>query len=141
MKTKFFKTYNAIITALITILGFASSCDPTMEYGTPSAKFIVNGKVLSSETNQPIENIRVAMHGDTSYTGADGGYRVMDRWGFPMDQTYDIQFIDIDGVSNNEFSSLDTIVEFKDPKFTGGDGHWYDGETETEFDVKLKPKK
>ena len=141
MRIKFLKTYNAIIVGLLAILGFVSSCDSKDEYGTPSAKFIVNGKVTSSETEQAIENIRVVMQGDTTYTNSDGVYQVVDKWGFPTYQTYNIQFLDVDGEINNEFSDLDTIVEFKDPEFSGGDGDWYSGETSKDFDVKLTPKK
>jgi putative lipoprotein (rSAM/lipoprotein system) len=144
MKTariKFLKTYNVLIAGLLAILGFSSSCDSKDEYGTPSAKFMVNGKVKSLETDLPIENIRVVMQGDTAYTNADGTYQVVDNWGFPSDQTLHIRFQDIDGVANMEFSDLDTIVEFKDPKFTGGNNNWYSGETTRVFDVKLAPKK
>jgi hypothetical protein len=90
-----------------------------MEYGTPSAKFIVKGKVESSVTNQPIQNIRV----------------------YPEAQTFPIRFHDIDGNLQGEFNNLDTVVEFKNPQFTNGDGHWYKGETSKEFNIQLKPKK
>jgi len=141
MKIKILKTYNVLIAGLLAILGFATACNSKDEYGTPSAKFIVNGKVKSSETDQPIENVRVTVQGDTAYTNASGGYQVVDKWGFPTDQTYIIEFKDIDGELNGEFSDLDTIVEFKDPKFSDGNGDWYSGETSKEFDVKLTPKK
>lgn len=141
MKIKILKTYNVLIAGLLAILGFTTACDSEDEYGTPSAKFIVNGKVKSSETDQPIENIRVTMQGDTSYTDVNGAYQVVDKWGFPKDQTYNIEFNDIGGEGNGEFSDLDTIVEFKDPKFTDGDEGWYSGETSKVFDVKLTPKK
>ncbi|HEX2396036.1 MAG TPA: radical SAM-associated putative lipoprotein [Bacteroidales bacterium] len=133
-------TYNVLIAGIMAVLGFASSCESRVEYGTPSARFIVNGKVTSSVTDQPIENIRVTMQGDTSYTNTDGVYQVSDNWGFPDDQTYNLHFQDIDGETNNEFTGLDTIVEFKDPEFSGGDGDWYSGETSKDFDVKLTPK-
>lgn len=141
MKIKLLKTYNVLITGLLAILGYSTACDSKDEYGTPSAKFIVNGKVKSSETDLPIKNIRVTMQGDTTYTDFNGAYQVIDKWGFPTDQTYNIQFSDIDGEANGEFSNLDTIVEFKNPKFTDGDRDWYSGETSKEFDVKLTPKK
>lgn len=141
MKIKFLKTYNVLIAGLLAILGFTTACDSKDEYGTPSAKFIVNGKVKVSETDLPIENVRVTMQGDTTYTNADGVYQVVDKWGFPTDQTYNLEFQDIDGEENGEFNELDTIVEFKDPKFLDGDGDWYSGETSKEFDVKLTPKK
>jgi putative lipoprotein (rSAM/lipoprotein system) len=141
MKIKILKSYNVLIAGLLAILGFVIACDSRDEYGTPSAKFIVNGKVKSSETDQPIENIRVTMQGDTAYTDANGAYQVVNKWGFPTEQTYNIEFQDIDGEINGEFYNLDTIVEFKNPIFTGGDGEWYRGETSKEFDMTLTPKK
>jgi len=141
MKNKILTAYNAIIAGLLSILGFAPSCDSRVEYGTPAAKFIVNGNVKSSETEQPVGNIRVSLLNDTSYTGSDGTYHVVDNWGFPAEQVYHIKFQDIDGAANGEFSDIDTVVEFKNPEFTGGDGDWYAGETSKEFDVKLTPKK
>ncbi len=76
-----------------------------------------------------------------TYTDVNGAYQVVDESGLPNDHTYIIEFKDIDGEINGKFSDLDTIVEFKDPIFTGGDGDWYSGETSKEFDVKLTPKK
>ncbi|PKP48638.1 MAG: hypothetical protein CVT94_07650 [Bacteroidetes bacterium HGW-Bacteroidetes-11] len=139
-RIKFLKTYNVLIAGLLAILGFASACDSKDEYGTPSAKFIIKGNVKSIENNQPIENISVIIQGDTSYTDADGAYQVVDKWGFPDDQTYNIRFQDTDGELNGTYKELDTIVEFKNPKFTGGDGNWYSGETSKDFDVKLTPE-
>lgn len=140
MKIKLLKTYNVLIAGILALLGFATACDPKDEYGTPSAKFIVNGKVTSLGTEQPIENIRVTMQGDTTYTNAEGEYQVVDEWGFPTDQTYNIEFRDIDGEVNGEFNDLNTTVEFNDPEFSDGDGNWYSGETSKDFDVKLTPK-
>ena len=141
VENKFLKFYNVIITVLIALLGFACSCDPVDEYGSPSARFIVNGRIESAENNDAIENIKVVMQGDSVVTDENGNYQVIDNWGFPGDQTYAIQFQDIDSVENGEFENLDTIVEFKDSEFTGGDGNWDNGETEIEFNIKLNPKK
>jgi len=144
-KINILKSHNVLIATVLSLLGFSASCGlvdtPVMEYGTPSAKFIVNGKVVASETNEALNNIRVTMQGDTTYTDNNGNYQVTDKWGFPMNQSYNIQFQDIDGSLNGQFNRLDTMVEFKDPKFVNGDGHWYRGETSKEFDIKLKPKK
>lgn len=141
MRIKILKTYNVLLVGLLAILGFTTACDSKDEYGTPSAKFIVNGTVKSLENDQPIKNISVTIQGDTAYTDVNGAYQVVDKFGFPKDQTFNIEFSDIDGKANGEFNDLDTIVEFKDPKFTNGDGDWYSGETSKEFDVKLTPKK
>ncbi|HYX06311.1 MAG TPA: radical SAM-associated putative lipoprotein [Bacteroidales bacterium] len=143
MRVKLLKTGNYLIAALMALLGFSVSCENStrVEYGTPSAKFILKGKITSSETDIPIENIRIIMQSDTAYSDADGNYQVVDKWGFPSDQTYLVQFQDFDGIANGTFAALDTLVEYKDPVFTDGDGKWYEGETSKEFNVRMKSGK
>jgi len=143
-KIKFYKTSNAIIFGLLALLGFAPSCEKgpstKAEYGTPSAKFIVNGKVNSKESNSPVKSIRVIMNRDTSYTDSEGYYQVNEINGFPDNQTFQINFQDIDSTINGDYNDLDTIVEFTNPQFVNGDGHWYKGETSKELNVKLGKK-
>jgi putative lipoprotein (rSAM/lipoprotein system) len=81
------------------------------------------------------------MKNDTVTTGNDGKYQVVDEGAFPTDQNYTIQFQDIDNDLNGSYSDLDTLAEFKNPEFSHGDGHWYEGETSKEMDIKLTPKK
>ena len=145
VELRFLKFYNLIILGLLTILGFTSSCeknDPDLmsEYGTPSAKFIVNGTIESIDSNTPIENIQVIMQGNTAITDSKGKYQVAEV-GSPRDQSYIIQLQDIDGVSNGDYENLDTIVQFMDPQFINGDNNWYEGETSKELNIKLNPKK
>jgi putative lipoprotein (rSAM/lipoprotein system) len=142
VKNKFYKTSNALIFSLLALLGFASSCDKgsKAEYGTPSAKFIVNGNVNAKESNTPIENIRVIMNRDTSFTDGEGHYQVIEDFSFPTNQTFQINFQDTDGVVNGEYQNLDTIVEFVNPQFVNGDGNWYAGETSKKLNVKLDKK-
>ncbi len=146
MQNKFLKCYNALIVGLLAILGFTVSCDndsgsdSKVEYGTPSAKFIINGKVRSSETNSVIKNIRVTIPGDTVYTDDEGNYQITED-AFPEDQTYSIKFQDIDSVLNGKFQDIDTTIEFIDPKFTGGDGLWYSGKTSKDLNVNMTPEK
>jgi putative lipoprotein (rSAM/lipoprotein system) len=142
MSSKYLQFINAIISGCLTLLGF--SCDitnPRVEYGTPNAEFIVNGTVTSAETEEAIRNIRVIMKNDTVYTDNDGNYEVSDKGAFPADQIYSIQFQDLDNELNGSFNDTDTIVEFKNPEFSHGDGHWYEGKATKEFDIKLTPKK
>lgn len=158
IKYKCLKTYNALIVCLISFLGFASSCDSSegiqAMYGTPSADFIVKGKV-GNATNSPVAGIKVEMSKEvnngtekvsyllntTSSAESTGTYKVSGGGQSPVDQTFKIKFTDIDGALNGEYETLDTIVVFQDPKFTGGDGYWNQGQTEKEINVKLKPKK
>jgi putative lipoprotein (rSAM/lipoprotein system) len=101
----------------------------------------VQGKVVSLSNDQAINNIQVVMKGDTVMTDQNGNYQVADKFGFPTDQTYTVRFKDVDGALNGVYDNLDTVVEFKNPKFINGDGHWYKGETEKDVTVKLSPKK
>lgn len=141
IEIKFLKTYNAIIAILLAVLGFASSCEgPQTEYGVPTATFIIKGQIVSEKDSLPIPGIQVAMKYDSSLTGSNGNYIVQQGSHFASTQTFHLKIKDVDGIANGEFTSLDTIVEFKDPQFKNGDGHWYEGETEKELDVKLKPK-
>ena len=143
LEIKFLKTSNVIIAALLSLLGFGS-CEKNMvvvaEYGTPSATFIVQGRVESSGSNESIENIRVIMQGDTAVTDSDGKYQVM-AGGFPGDKTYYIQFQDVDGELNGDYKDLESSIEFVDPEFINGDDHWYSGEATQALNVKLDPKK
>ncbi len=147
MKISIFKRFNGLISFLLSILGFGaafsfSSCEygtPAVEYGTPFATFKVNGNVKSEVTSNNIPNIRVVMGYDTAYTDESGNYQLSSKE-FPDDQTFLLEFKDIDGVSNGEYQPLDTIVEFIAPEFSGGTGSWDKGETEKEVNVKLKDK-
>jgi len=147
MKRAIYKKYNTLLSFLLTVLGFGAACSissceygtPAVEYGTPFATFKVNGSVRSEATSDQIPNIRVVMGEDTAYTDASGNYQVANM-DFPGDQTFMVEFKDIDGPSDGEYQPLDTIVEFVDPEFSGGSGGWDSGETEEEIHVKLKDK-
>ena len=145
VKTNFLNFYNFILVGLLSALGFSSSCgkikpDPVAEYGVPSAKFTVNGTIQDKETNDPIENIKVSINQKKVAADAQGRYHITEN-GFGGEMTFNIQFRDEDGTANGEYNDLDTTIEFKNPHFEGGDGHWYEGEASKEFDIKLTPKK
>ncbi|MEZ5069930.1 MAG: radical SAM-associated putative lipoprotein [Bacteroidales bacterium] len=138
MRKKTRRTANRILTWVISLLGFSTSCNllPEVEYGTPHATFRVNGTVRSAESGEVIPNIRVVMEYDSTQTDAEGKYALaVEDW--PDDQTFAIQFLDTDGATNGSFANVDTSVVFTDPQFTGGDGHWNEGSVETEFNIDL----
>ena len=152
------KKYNAFIVFLISFLGFASSCDilgGKAMYGTPSADFIVKGKVEDTDSKNPIVGVKMEMSremnskngkvfvdvGSSFSVESTGKYEVTDNQAFPEDQNYKIKFRDIDGVQNGEYEPLDTTIIFQNPKFAKGDGSWYIGQTEKVVNVELKPKK
>lgn len=147
MKLFFYKKTNSLINLILSLLGFGAACSvsgcaygtPAMEYGTPYATFKVKGTVKSEKTSGAISNIRVVMRQDTSYTTSNGSYEVTET-DFPRDQIFYVEFKDIDSTTNGDFQSLDTIVEFVNPEFKGGDGDWNEGETEKELNITLKNK-
>lgn len=136
---KILRVQNLIITGILFMMGFIASC-VRMEYGMPHADFIVTGKIKSAETNQEIRNIEVKIHGNTVKSDEYGNYEISVLGMSADNQTFDISYTDIDGTENGEYQNLDTLVQFDNPEFTGGDGDWYEGETTTEFDIKLESK-
>lgn len=140
IKTSLFKRYSTLTSFLLSILGFGAACSLSgCEYGTPFATFKVKGNVKSEVTSNAIPNIRVVMEYDTTFTDESGNYQISNTE-FPYDQTFLVEFKDIDGETNGEYQPLDTIVEFNDPEFSGGTDNWDSGETEKEVNVKLKNK-
>ena len=145
MKIKLLEKHNKLIAFLLSVIGIGGACSfggcaygTPVEYGTPTATFKISGKV-NSEEEANIKGIRVIMCDDTAYTSEEGKFQVQ-TVNFPADVDLDIEFDDTDGELNGAFQSLDTIVSFVDPEFKNGDGHWYQGETSKEFNVKLKSK-
>ena len=68
LKLKALSGYSVLLSVFMTLLGFSSACsilgddpDPRMEYGCPSATFVVKGQITSSTGTQPIPQIRVIM--------------------------------------------------------------------------------
>ncbi|NOZ46491.1 MAG: hypothetical protein GXO79_06875 [Chlorobi bacterium] len=132
--------YNRIITLFISLLGFSTACIQTAcEYGSPSADFIINGIVQSEDSSQVIPNIKVVSGYDSTYSDYEGKY-LLNIESFPNNQTFLLKFTDIDKQENRQFETLDTLVEFTDPVFSGGDRNWYSGETKKVLNIKLKPK-
>ena len=143
IRLKILTAFNVLITCLMAILGFFSSCrdnSSVVEYGSPHALFKAKGNVSSTSTQQPIEGIKVTSQIDTVFTGIEGQFEINAGMDLPIGQSFNLRFQDNDGVENGEFQQLDTLVEFTNPVFTGGDGNWYYGETERELNVKLKGK-
>lgn len=145
LKKQFWKNSNALITLVLSLLGFSTACEsldeygaPVVEYGVPTATFTVKGKVTSTE-NTSIPNIQVSMWGDTAFTDKDGDYKLSHT--NSTSESIPIKFEDIDGIENGEYAPLDTVANFQDAEYTGGDGNWNMGEAESELDIKLDSKK
>lgn len=152
--------FTGILTFCLALLGF--SCDSEevgreiiCEYGTPSAKFIVKGKIISEDTKEPIKNINIKMlthhpefytdpnsiyypQGSTNNTNDSGEFE-LSLHKFPEPTKFYLEIEDIDGEANGSFENKLDSVTFDNPVFTGKDGNWYKGSTEKNINaIELK---
>lgn len=153
MKIKIYSLYSKLISFCLVALGF-SSCegnDPVDEYGAPSAKYKVSGKVVSEDTKEPIKNIRIVMiedvdeskypdlQGDTVYTNTEGKFEMGEHFYYPLDK-FKIKIQDADGEENGEFEDKQQTIEFQKSDYKGGSG-WYEGEAQKDMGtIELTPK-
>ncbi len=79
----------------------------------PSVKFVVKGNVVDSVSKHGIENIRVVMNVNTTYTDTEGKYEVS-TYDMPTSSEYHVMFKDVDGKLNDEFNDKNIDVDFKD---------------------------
>lgn len=150
MKKLMLKTYGKILTAFFTILGTVIGCDffePKCEYGTPSADFIIKGKVTDKETQAPINNIAIIRKTETSPYGNDtvktdsnGEYELKFTY-FPT-VNHRIFAEDLDGDQNGGDYAPDSLKlnSSQMKKIKKGDGSWYAGAFEKK-DVNFKLEK
>ena len=159
MKVKFYRWYNAVLTVLLSMLGYGCSSDEPMdmygtpvEYGAPHAYYIVKG-LVTDEAESPVQGIKTSLREvyqteketqlfgmDSIQTNEFGNYQLK-YVGMPDIRTK-LVIEDIDGEANGgEFLSDTLDVNFDNATQTGkGDGKWYGGVYEITQDVKLKKK-
>lgn len=159
MKVRLTRWYNAVLTALLGLLGYSCSSDeildeygsPVVAYGVPTAHFIMKGTV-TDEAGTPIQGIKATVkvmpyqHPELAYgldstmTDATGKYQI--EYHQLLNENI-LLLEDIDGAANGGEFQSDTIdISKLEPKKIGeGDGRWYDGKFEIQADVKLKKKK
>jgi len=134
---------NTFLLIIISFLGY-TSCrkDPGIkaEYGCPSAEFIIKGKITASDNGKEIPAIKaVVKNRDSVYSNATGYYE-LSMYDIPQNQTYFVDFIDVDSSINGNYKDGTLTVEFTNPVFTGGDGSWNQGKTEKTVNITLSPK-
>jgi putative lipoprotein (rSAM/lipoprotein system) len=161
MKERFYHWHNAVLTALLSMLGYGCSSDepdmygtPVAEYGVPYATYMVEGTV-TDEANNPIQGIKTSIKGifpngdkvyvdavDSVLSDASGKYQLRYRG---MDRPdYKLTVEDIDGEANGGKFASDTLL-LKDlpkkqyAKAPKGD-HWSSGSFELTAYVQLKPE-
>ena len=162
MKVRFNRWYNAVLTALLSILGFGCSSEepmdmygPPVEYGTPQADFILKGTV-TDETNTPVQGIKTSLkevykhdlvtntYGvDSIQTNESGNYQLkLGKESNFFKENVKLIVEDIDGEANGgEFLSDTLDIDYsKAVKVGEGDQRWYEGTFEVVTDIKLKKK-
>ncbi|MFV0391680.1 MAG: radical SAM-associated putative lipoprotein [Paludibacteraceae bacterium] len=151
MKKLALKTYGKILAFVLSLFGL-HSCDivePRVEYGTPSADYIVKGKITSVDTKKPIKGIRVITpydmykdQADTVLTNESGEYEVKKSRVFPYKYgKMKIYAEDPDGESNDGTFNPDSLeVTFtKNDLIKKGSGNWYEGTYQkTEQNISLR---
>ena len=150
MKVRFNRWYNAVLTALLSMLGYGCSTseDPTyvQEYGVPITEYQIKGQV-TDEAGTPVQGIKTSLK--EIFLSAD---EKLDFWGIDSIQTdasgryqlnsygsnnYKKLFVeDVDGEANGgEFLSDTLDIDFEKAVKTD-DRYSY----ELNMDIKLKKK-
>lgn len=160
MKVRFNRWYNAVLTALLSMLGYGCSSTeepldmygPPVEYGTPHADYIFKG-TIKDEAGSPVQGIKTSLKTvfendnkhhvmglDSVQSDASGNYQL--EFTGMKDRTLKIIVEDIDGETNGGKFLSDTLgIDFDNAvKVKEGSGNWYHGEFEISQDVKLKKK-
>lgn len=158
MKVRFTRWYNAVLTALLGLLGYSCSSDDIVdeygtlvaEYGVPTAHFIMKGTV-TDEAGTPIQGIKAAVkvmpyqHPEYAYSLDSTMTDAVGKYQIEYHQLLNEKILlleDVDGAANGGEFQSDTIdISKLEPKKIGeGDGRWYEGKFEIQADVKLKRK-
>ena len=153
MKVRFIRWYNALLTALLSILGYSCSVDEPEEYGSivlygaPGTDFIVKGTV-TDEASTPLQGIKTSLKlvhkteretlvfgKDSIETNASGNYQLKYK-GWAQGE---IKLIaeDIDGEANGGEYLSDTLdIDYDKAVLLGNPSNTY----EIAQDIKLKKK-
>lgn len=152
MKKNILSTSNWIYGILISLIGFSFGCSKFGKkadmYGSPSANFIISGKVTDKQNN-PINGIEINLIEKTdnkSYTlqttksGDNGEFHII-HTDSPREITYTVSYHDADGEANGgDFEDMSQNIEFKNEDYTGGSGMWYKGEAKKTANAVLTLK-
>ena len=146
MKVRFNRWYNALLSALLAMLGYEScSLNSPDEYGTPTVDYQVKGFVTDL-LGTPIQGIKV--RAPYSYIDGSEGQNVLtdENGRFELDEFHSMLYgklyvEDIDGEDNGGEFQSDTIDIWDLPKkeVEKGSG-WYEGKYEGTANIKLKLK-
>jgi len=147
---KIYSLCSKLISICLILLGF-SGCSWTgkqnSEYGVPSAKYKVSGKVVSDADGKAIKGIKITMvesdissHVAITNTNTEGEFLLDNVSFFPLNE-FKIHIEDIDGDENGLFKDSEQTIRFVSSDYKGGDGRWYEGRAEKDMgEIKLIPE-
>lgn len=155
MKTKIYRLYGAVLSVLLSVLGFSSCSKEEMmeEYGSPHADFIMQGTVTDEQGNE-INGILVSAERYQDFN--DGRYwfnlfsKKTDYFGeyylyFEnlLGSKYTKLIVqDVDGEANGgEFASDTLDIDYESAEqIKKSDGNWYEGTFRITQNIQLKKK-
>lgn len=147
MKKFVLTTYGKIVAWILTALGLYTSCDiiePRVEYGTPTANFVVKGKVIDKNTQQPIEGMAVintpdpwSYSNDTTMTDENGDYEIEFSAIASGAKDVKVYTSDIDGDKNGNYLSDTIQIKSQELKQVEKSKNWYNGKFEGTANFEL----
>ena len=155
MKTKIYRLYGAVLSVLLSVLGF-SSCskdDYPCEYGSPNADYVIGGIVTDEEGNE-INGILVSAEEYQDFNDGRCWYNLASKktayYGeyhlyyqdFPGSKYTKLIVQDVDGEANGgEFASDTLDIDYESAEqIKKGDGNWYEGTFRITQNIQLKKK-
>lgn len=159
MKVRFNRWYNAVLTALLSILGFSCSVDEPdeygtilMEYGVPYADYLIKGSV-TNEAGQPVRGIKTSLKSvfdnenehyvlglDSFETDYSGYYQL--KYVGTKDRSLKLIVEDVDGEAHGgEFLSDTLDIDYENAVKMKEGSNWYEGAYNITQHVTLKKKK
>ena len=154
MKTKIYRLYGAVLSVLLSVLGFSSCSKEEMreEYGSPHADYImqgivtdeegneINGILVSAESYDDVSDGRYWYNHASKKTNYIGEY-FLSFSGYLSSHTK-LVVQDVDGEANGGEFANDTIDIDRESAIQTkkGEGYWYMGVYSITQNIKLKKK-
>lgn len=149
MKQNALKFFDKLVMAILGLFPFLSACDePRTLYGTPSATYVVKGRVTDEATHAPLKNIRVMLHEnddipnyrmDTVYTDELGAYNLTFNGYSRENLSIYLKAEDVDGEANGGLyqPKVDSVVVTESNWDKSDADGWNIGTATVVKDIKL----
>ena len=155
MKTKIYRLYGAVLSVLLSVLGYSSCSKEEMreEYGSPHADFIMQGTVTDEQGNE-INGILVSAEDYQDISDGRHWYNLASKKTDYYGEYYlyfenvlgskytKLIVQDVDGEANGgEFASDTLDIDYESAEqIKKSDGNWYEGTFRITQNIQLKKK-